>query len=281
MKKIYFLFLLFAVAIPLFAQDQLINGGFESWESHAETGVETPEFWEGNNECFDVLGQPQCFITSEKTTDSRSGTYAAKISTIAIGEHAQRGWLITFYDNDYIQPFSANPESLELYYRYNKVGDDSALVSVVLTDLNDDEVAFNGVYITSSALNWTKLVVPLNYVGNNEVKGVVVSMSSSQAIANAGTYLMVDDLQFQYAVTSKTDAVENNVEFYPVPAKDILTINSNQIFNKAIICNPSGSVLSEVEIINNEVHVGTLSEGIYFIQLKGNEGAVTKKFIKE
>ncbi len=96
---------------------------------------------------------------------------------------------------------------------------------------------------------------------------------------------------FHYADSNlgiaKTNAIAGSLNLYPVPANDILHINANwnipQPFT-AIIYNITGHRVMQwseapQQNYNTDISISALPAGNYTLQLQGNSGAITKKFV--
>lgn len=81
--------------------------------------------------------------------------------------------------------------------------------------------------------------------------------------------------------------LENNlvssleVEIYPNPVSEQLTIVSNQTINELTIIDITGKAIKLIKENTNAINVADLSKGIYFIKLVTDEGTITKKFVKQ
>jgi len=76
-----------------------------------------------------------------------------------------------------------------------------------------------------------------------------------------------------------------NVEIYPNPVSDVLTIktDANTSFSSFTISNSIGEVLlgQQITATQMEVNVKSLAAGVYYVTLKGESGVTVKKFVKE
>ena len=72
---------------------------------------------------------------------------------------------------------------------------------------------------------------------------------------------------------------ENDLEIYPNPANNLLTI-SNVNVQHVVIFNINGQVMLKQDF-SNTVDVSALPKGMYFIKVSSADGLATKKFIKE
>ena len=86
-------------------------------------------------------------------------------------------------------------------------------------------------------------------------------------------------------VSAGTDITENenvNVSIYPNPANNVLNVTANG-YNKMEIINFLGQVVINENVSNTnfEVNVSNLNSGVYFVRLQGENGTITKKFVKK
>lgn len=76
---------------------------------------------------------------------------------------------------------------------------------------------------------------------------------------------------------------ENYFTLSPIPAKEILNINSNtptSIFSISVY-NSIGQLVLVTHLKNNQIDVSTLKTGTYFIKMQTENGIYNSKFIKE
>ncbi|WP_405610995.1 choice-of-anchor J domain-containing protein [Polaribacter sp. Asnod1-A03] len=74
------------------------------------------------------------------------------------------------------------------------------------------------------------------------------------------------------------------LEVFPIPTKDVLTINSQELPTKVSIFNLLGKevlTFKETEIKDNTVNISALSKGVYMMKITINESIKTLKIIKE
>ena len=82
-------------------------------------------------------------------------------------------------------------------------------------------------------------------------------------------------------------ANENYISVYPNPAKDLLNVDITtpiDITNaKSEITNALGQVVqtSFIKQTNTQLNIQQLNSGVYFIEVKTNNGVLRKKFVKE
>tara|TARA_B100000809_G_scaffold92076_1_gene90575 strand:+ start:9877 stop:11136 length:1260 start_codon:yes stop_codon:yes gene_type:complete len=72
----------------------------------------------------------------------------------------------------------------------------------------------------------------------------------------------------------------NNAIIYPNPAKDFIQIKTNLEYNSVYIIDVTGKTIKQFNSLS-KIDITSLSKGIYFIKLIGEEILEVKKFIKE
>tara|TARA_B100000809_G_C15120256_1_gene524014 strand:- start:92 stop:2716 length:2625 start_codon:yes stop_codon:yes gene_type:complete len=75
--------------------------------------------------------------------------------------------------------------------------------------------------------------------------------------------------------------LNSDINIYPNPASNQLTIDTELKINNIKITNISGKIIKTITTDLNIVNVANLSDGIYFIQLITDERTITKKFVKQ
>ncbi|MFC4738568.1 T9SS type A sorting domain-containing protein [Flavobacterium ponti] len=74
---------------------------------------------------------------------------------------------------------------------------------------------------------------------------------------------------------------QNAVGIYPNPVKDIVNISNNESFTSYKIYNTLGQIVKQGSLNGETIDLSTISNGIYSLQLSGNNINQTKKIIKE
>jgi phage-related protein len=75
--------------------------------------------------------------------------------------------------------------------------------------------------------------------------------------------------------------LQSNITFiYPNPAKDELTINSQNKYTSYTIYNLLGSVMLS-NSYSSKIDIKQLPQGVYIIALKGENGVVQKMWVKD
>jgi len=77
------------------------------------------------------------------------------------------------------------------------------------------------------------------------------------------------------------DSRELPVIIYPNPVSNTLYIDGVPAISQVLICNVSGSLLLAKQLCGNQLEIGNLAKGMYFIKFNTPEGTIVRKFVKE
>lgn len=231
-----FLFLLLN-RMSLFAQTQIPENGFENWTSSSLGTYDEPSggWWTSLNSLKN-LGGP---VTLEKTTDSYSGNFAARMETKQWGTFLLPGLLVSgefVTTSPFIiqgQPFSDTPLRFKGHYKYNSVNSDSAAIFAMLTRRNGstggrDTIAEAKLSVLNSVINYTEFDIPFNYFDVTATPDSIdIVFSSSSAGQNfegqVGSTLFIDDVILEYGIgVEELMMQELNTILYPNPAYDFI-----------------------------------------------------------
>lgn len=72
-----------------------------------------------------------------------------------------------------------------------------------------------------------------------------------------------------------------NVELYPNPALDFLTIGTEKTINSIRIMDVSGKLVKHFKNPQSKLSINQLKPGLYFVILESDKGLVSKRFIKQ
>lgn len=84
----------------------------------------------------------------------------------------------------------------------------------------------------------------------------------------------------------ETNSLEQEIDVYPNPSKDILYIGSNETIQTIEILDQTGNLLERISLENNnsktiQIPVEYLDSGVYFIRISiNNDKIISKRFIK-
>jgi hypothetical protein len=299
MKKITLSILFVFIAIVSFGQI-ILNPGFETWVNNTETNTTflSAQHWIGSdvfatyaNEAF---GNSTYSVHSVSQTTGHSGNYAVQM-TVGTSNAGDTVSGVIFYTDSVSTLFSniftgdpalghsyaARPANLTGYYKWNRVGNDSATVIVAMTKWNatthtrDTVVDMENYFITTNASSWTMFTVPLTYILNVYPDTVFMAIGIANTVMpeHPGSIFTVDDLSFTGNVAIGIHEEENNqqsVTVFPNPFGEqaTLSISNVQLTKGSIeIYDMLGNKVRVMEnlsgnnfIINRE----GLPAGIYF-----------------
>ena len=96
------------------------------------------------------------------------------------------------------------------------------------------------------------------------------------------------DVMEPYVMTLSTmgiDEASSGFNIYPNPVHDKLYIETEAEVKEVVVYDVYGRVqnlrISETQKLRNSIDVSDLNSGVYFIQIKTEEGNITKRFVKE
>lgn len=237
MNKI-FTFFLSSISFGLFAQQQLTNGGFETW-GNASPGISAePTGWYSNKSGSNVakLGPTTCF---QDGTIKRSGNYSIRLETIsyfgtavngsattgvinATGTNKSEGYIgtINYSTASDIRrlAFTSKPDSIVGYYQYTPgaAGEQGKVTAILHTgDYNDPETPVNSnhpdlsankiaraLFVTpaASVSTWVRFSAPFVYINSTTPAYIMINMTSSnnQTTTVTGSKIWLDDISFIY-----------------------------------------------------------------------------------
>ena len=293
MKNILLSFMLFIICSVKAQNQNLTNGGFESW-----TDVNVYQLldnWFTFNQ-YAVWGSSTTPVA--KVTDAHSGNFAAKISSFVLFSGSGNPidtiqGCILYGDFDIAgggSPgvlFQSRPDSIVGFYKSSFIGGDSATVVVSLqkydaTNLNSTGIGFCNGLITQNSTAYKRFSFPIDYDPTSSAMPdtLILAVSIGGQSYNLASTITVDDIQFVYNVTGVDEIAQATFNVFPNPANNLLVIEST-IEDNISIYNAVGQIVQTVQIIpavKAEVNCSQLEEGIYF--LKGKNGYSEKLVVK-
>lgn len=252
------------------------NGDFENWTPMT---LDVP----GSYESFGEL--------VSKSTSSYSGSFAVRMES-SIGmcsSSAQVSGITSGYNSQNNgpkggRPYTGQMDTLCGYYKYATPGIDSAGVYVTLS-LNANPIGGGNKNLYPAA-TYTYFQVPFG-AGSPPDTIRVDALSSNWPNPVLGSVLYLDNLYLKSSPLGikNLQFITSQINVYPNPAKDIITIDCNTVFTpkELSIYNSIGEIVISRSNIKNvcEVDVKDLASGIYFLQLKNDNLVITKKVVKE
>jgi hypothetical protein len=281
-KSLLFGILSFLVAISMMGQQQMPNGGMEEWENPG-LGYEDPVDWQTPNESTLIT----TIFTTTKSTDAAVGTYSAKLeSKLLAGQFVSPG-VITLgnFIVDYINntayltggiPFTDRPLALRGSYKNYPAANDSTLIVVIFTEYvagkgKTDTIGMGIMYGTETVDTWTIFNVPITFFNDHDPDTMNMHVVSSNMISpNAGSYMYIDNLSFEYE--AGIEDVENTVEtsIFPNPVTDRLSFSfEKEIQADLKIFSNDGQLVYTGKVNGNgyQADLGGLATGTYYYSL--------------
>ena len=214
-----------------------------------------------------------------------------------------RGKLTSFIMNMSAWQSSATSASISLTIK--KV-DTSSLTNVKLygvlvqdtlyfTALNGENYHYNLLRTPIWDASAQSIILPTN-VGDSIVMTQTVNINSSWGDASrlySVAILQQDNKQLiqatrsnklQHPTNTNNIVGINNIDIYPNPANDQLTINGlGNTPTTITIINVNGSVISQISsnTATQQIDVAALSKGLYIIKISSKERTITERFIKQ
>lgn len=98
------------------------------------------------------------------------------------------------------------------------------------------------------------------------------------------TYGEVEDYTINVQASSSTgDFMTSTFSVYPNPAKDVLNISNNTgaEMSSLTIVDINGRTVKQVNSNVSQINISDLNAGVYFVNIKSNEGSLTTKIVKQ
>ncbi|MFH1005130.1 MAG: T9SS type A sorting domain-containing protein [Bacteroidota bacterium] len=198
MKKKFISFS-FAVLLSAIVQAQSIpNAGFENWS--IRTYYQEPDVFSSFNSHWEYLICGKVTVT--RSTDSYSGTYAAKIETVSSKQDTIKGMLfIGQPGNQTINggyPFSYRPDTFVIHAKYNILANDTGQC-IVAFKRNDTIIATVVKSFVGTNSTYTEYKIPITWTapGNPDTIVSLITSSNLDYPGVPGSTLYLDELSFK------------------------------------------------------------------------------------
>lgn len=178
---------------------------------------------------------------------------------------------------------SANANSVRVTLTNQSTGDDQIKIS-----LADGSVSTNvPVPVSSSEAVYT---IPLLGLAGwtGDVSQISLGFASSTAVipgqsSGTGNFL-INKIEFfldPLLGVNTVNAKNNDISLYPNPAKAVLNISTANKVTSIVVYDVTGKqVLETTNLVNNQINISTLKNGLYLVKLIGeNNTSVIKKLL--
>ena len=273
---------------------QIPNNGFETWVT--VNGYETPSSWDNLNQ---ITFNQTIFTCIKKNPGNPGLSYLHLVSKAVAGKGIVPGIVVSGkMDTVTYKPisgysFTNRPQNLSYNLQYMPSDpSDSSGVKVLLTKWNTalgkrDTIAIGARYYNAMAHSWFLDNVLLTYESGENPDSACIVISSSSINPQNGSYIYIDNLQFNGSVVgiSEFNLAAENISIYPNPANDYVTININEIdinkSNTLQVYDVLGKIIYISNITNSLFTINTSqwSKGIYTINFTQNNQRIHHKLI--
>ncbi len=305
MKKIFTLLSLLAATGAANAQ-YVQNTGMESWKSYSAglppTSLERPDNWYGTDSlihAFKILLGPGTYSKQIfKSTDSHSGSFAAKLVTAEQGPFGATSAIMTntsinidLSDSSFTMeggtPVNARIDHVSAWVKYIPQGLDSGAISIqaVLAGagVDGDSIVGYGGAMFGAKSSYTQIDMPIDYFNPTVVPDrlQIVFLSSGADSTTTGTELYVDDVIATVFPTGVTIPLMGGNAFncYPNPASGSINISTQ---NAGIYTWQAYTLSGQLVAGKNfegktTADISKLSAGMYFYTITDNAGTIVKR----
>jgi hypothetical protein len=257
------------------------NGNFENW---TPMSVDKLTSWfMGNGDGV------------TKTTDKYMGNFAVKLETKDYGGGNIGPGVMSTSKNigpgpqNGGYPYTLTSDTIRGYYKYATSGNDTAMISVNLT--NNGGFVGGGAKVLPPAATYTYFTMPFSAVSTPDSLRVDIYSSDMSGTPTAGSTLYIDrlDLKSQPLNVPGLSLSKQIVFVYPNPANDVLNVrvlNTKQGTMDVAIYDATGRVVfnNTYTVSNNSlvaIPVKELASGIYQYTIQVDDNITGNKFIKE
>ncbi len=301
MKKYTLLLASSLFVANVFAQQQLPNAGFETWENEG-TATQEPTNW-SSLKTADALASLAPEVLSRD--NGNTGNYSAVLEVksafgiaanglITNGRvHAdlnpENGYVFTdVNDAQWNTPFTSRPDSLVGWVKYAPVNNDKGKVEVILHTGNSARLPMDATTqanmvghlrydFTTAASGWVRFSAPFTYSGSQNPEFILVTIAAGDStVSQAGTKMWIDDLQLIYNPPPSGIGQLQLQSFYHIYAADgNIYIDTKSTEDTYIVNDASGRIIQSGKV-KSQVPFQHAS-GIYFIQIRTDKGNFFKK----
>ena len=159
----------------------------------------------------------------------------------------------------------------------NTYGLEQFRVAVSTDDQNYTYIAGSSSSSISAPVTWTQYTYDLSsYAGQTLYIAII-------CVSNDVFAFFIDDINISGILSAENENFDNNVNIYPNPAKDIVTVSLPDDNAHIDIVNVLGQVVKSVNATsaNETISLEGMEKGMYFFSIKMQDKTITKKVIVE
>jgi len=254
----YLLLLSIFLSSSLYAQ--IPNPGFESWV--AGNWQPDPEGWGTTN--------GQLIPAVYQDSDSYEGDFAMRVDAVNNGLGAYSKAQCTF-------PTTFIPGSLDFYV---KAGTEFGGVSVTISYFNGENMFYSEFWGSGQAIEeWTLVSIPLSQIEPIMTHAVIKVEASVGDLVPGTAWISVDAMGFEGPLSDGDVMVDQNIEIYPNPASDYLTLDGIAANSTVRILNLAGQTVfeSNSEVSQMRVDVQHFATGLYILNVQDQNKVSTSQ----
>jgi len=277
-----------------FSQSGLTNLNFEAVTSTTMLGCSSstifPTGFKGS-EAFTNGGAPGYTMTQT----AQSGSKYITILNLNTCGHVDLNPL-AFVNNPNSSavgsPYANKPVAFCGYFRTQGISNAGDTVSIIVNLTKSGALVGKGIFnYAANQATWTNFCANIVYTSTLTPDTVRIRFTPSRILANGGAFtsqsiiLDVDNCSFTLATALQENTIENKINIFPNPASDkiIIETNGNSILNEidVRVMNIIGKTVFEEKIKGqkNELDLGKLPEGVYYVSLNSASLKEMKKII--
>lgn len=274
MKKLFYSFSLLVLG-SCFAQYQIPNSGFETWEfePYEDSGHDSPIPWSPGSVCASVsvgeTTEANCVVSVVQTTEAFSGNYAAKMDT---------GGFPLFLLLDHEVDGTALPEEVTIHVNTKGFNaNDTVEITVAFHNdeyFSDDPLSIMEakIDITEKTSDYEEYSLNIENLGGTEYDYMSVVINFRYDDYKLGSYILIDDLELTYADGVGVDAVgeldtDNTVKATVVNEELVF---QNEVSSFRLFDITGNQIASDSQATYN---VSNLKSGIYIVSTETLDGS--------
>jgi hypothetical protein len=270
-----------------FGQAQPPNGNFETW-----TNANKAEHWTSSVNIVMEIN----FMSRHST--AHEGSFATKIETKSLMGNVIPG--ICTYGTINVnmttqsavieggKAFTEKPSKFTGWYQYAPAGPDSMIVFCLLTKFNSvagvrDTIGGAAFITTQTVSAYTKFEEDFEYWITNQAPDTMnIMILSSGHVATAGSYVILDDLKFEYNNVSAENISPIDYYMYPNPSNGVFNISlaKNELTTFTVYNHMGQKVLeSSSSELYNVIDLTGLSKGVYLLEISNGKSKQVEKLM--
>lgn len=274
----------------------LNNAGFENWVTFTKT---MPDHWRTFNTVGYNFSDNSYKPMVVQATSVNAGDIAAEVRTLDLdsGVSFFEGSLSSesgIFNEGPSVPVFIRHQTLNGYYKYNRVGDDQMTINVKMFQ-HGQNVGYGQLAVAQSVPDFTMFDIPINYYNQNAVPdSVAIGISASKNYPAGASVLTVDKFGFDgfydtaFVYTGIRGVEQNlpvqsfNFTLYPNPAQNMVTISLPQVDVATLdMYTITGKLLQTHTIFqgNTILPLSGYGSGIYLVKVTAAGHSLVKRLL--